>query len=175
MINKIFVINGSGGVGKDTFVSLFREVSKDFMRIINYSSVDRIKEIAREIGWSGEKDEKSRKFLSDLKVLCSEYNDLPFKCMNKVVEENKNKYDTVIFLHIREPQEIKRACKEFEAKSILIKRDSIKHIVSNEGDKNVFDYKYDIVINNDKDIGSLKRKANRLFVDVLLNSINREY
>lgn len=175
MINKIFVINGSGGVGKDTFVSLFREVSKDFLKTINYSSVDRIKEIAKEIGWSGEKDEKSRKFLSDLKILCSEYNDLPFKCMREVIETHKNMYDTVIFLHIREPQEIERVCKEFSAQSILVKRDSVEHIVSNEGDKNVFDYKYDIVINNDKDIKALKRKANRLFADVLLNSINKEY
>lgn len=175
MINKIFVINGSGGVGKDTFVGLFREVSQDFLQTINYSSVDKIKEIAKEIGWDGTKNEKSRKFLSDLKILCSEYNDLPFKCMSEIIKKNKSKHDVVIFLHIREPTEIKRACKEFEAKSILIKRDSVEHIISNEGDRNVFDYKYDIVINNDKDMEALKRKANRLFVDILLNSISKEY
>ena len=33
--------------------------------------------IAKECGWGGEKDDKARKFLSDLKRTLVEYNDYP--------------------------------------------------------------------------------------------------
>ena len=69
MNKQVFIINGSGGVGKDTFVEL---VSKVFnLSVMNFSSVDKVKEIARIIGWTGGKTEKDRKFLSDLKLLCT--------------------------------------------------------------------------------------------------------
>ena len=61
---KIIVINGRGGVGKDEFIKWCREANND---IYSVSSVDYVKEIARLIGWNGEKDVKGRKFLSDLK------------------------------------------------------------------------------------------------------------
>lgn len=58
-----------------------------------------------------------------------------------------------MFLHIREPSEIEKAARDFNAKTILLIRDSVKHIESNVADRNVFDYKYDMfVINN----GTLK-------------------
>ena len=78
MNKKIFIINGSGGVGKDTFVELVSE----FASIMNFSSVDKVKDIAKEIGWNGTKTEKDRKFLSDLKILTAEYCDMPFQSMN---------------------------------------------------------------------------------------------
>ena len=65
-MKEIVVINGSGGVGKDTFVQFCNE----YTPIMNISSVDKVKEAAKVLaGWNGEKDEKSRKFLSDLKEL----------------------------------------------------------------------------------------------------------
>ena len=63
--HEIFIINGSGGCGKDTFVELFsKHYGPD--KVWNYSSVDKVKRIAKEIGWTGAKTEKDRKFLSDL-------------------------------------------------------------------------------------------------------------
>ena len=117
MDKRIFIINGSGGVGKDTFVELvsteLNDMLKKFHTVINFSSVDRVKEIAREIGWEGEKLEKDRKFLSDLKILTSEYCDMPFESMkNKVTEFIKDEESKFLFLHIREPEEITRAVKE---------------------------------------------------------------
>ena len=51
-MNKyIFVINGSGGVGKDTFVNM---VAK-YAQTINFSSVDKVKEVAKLLGWKGGK------------------------------------------------------------------------------------------------------------------------
>ena len=145
-MKKIFIINGSGGVGKDTFVNL---VSKR-VKTMNVSSVDKVKEIAKLIGWDGvSKTEKDRKFLSDLKLLTTKYCDMPFQYMKQKVEEfNNSEYDC-LFLHIREPEEIRKAVKEFNAQTILVIRESVAPILSNMADRNVYNYKYDFeVINN---------------------------
>lgn len=169
-LNKqIFVINGSGGVGKDTFVELvsveLNDKLKKFHTVVNFSSVERVKSIAREIGWDGKKSEKDRKFLSDLKSLTSGYCDMPFQSMKNKVEEFIGSDDgQVLFLHIREAEEIKRAVNEFEAKTILIVRDSVIHITSNVSDKNVFDYHYDFVIENNGTIEDLRNKV-RQFIN----------
>ena len=113
MSKKVFIINGSGGVGKDTFVDF---VSK-YVSVKNVSSVDEVKHFAFMLGWNGEKDEKGRKLLSDLKDLLTEYDDRPFEYLKRSVEEFKNsRYDEFCFLHIREPEEIQRTKEEFNAK-----------------------------------------------------------
>lgn len=63
---KVIVINGMGGVGKSTFISLCHEIDP---RVIETSTVDFVKEIALQAGWDGVKDEDGRRFLSDLKTL----------------------------------------------------------------------------------------------------------
>lgn len=172
MDKQIFIINGSGGVGKDTFVELvsteLNDMLKKFHTVENFSSVDKVKEIAREIGWNGKKREKDRKFLSDLKNLSSNYCDMPFQSMkNKVNEFIKNDENKFLFLHIREPEEIIRAVKEFDAKTILVVRDTVKYITSNMADKNVFNYDYDYVIQNNGTITDLKQKAKELIDEVI--------
>ena len=122
MDKQIFIINGSGGVGKDTFVDLvsveLNDKLKHFHTVINYSSVDKVKEIARKIGWDGKKSEKDRKFLSDLKILTSSYCDMPFESMkNKMIEFLGDEESKLLFLHIREPEEIERAVKAFKEKT----------------------------------------------------------
>lgn len=189
MIKQIFIINGSGGVGKDTFVEIAMCSDKCIVR--NYSSVSKVKEIARLIGWDGSKSEKDRKFLSDLKLLTTEYNDMPLNDMkkyvngfmkksidpmlNKVVECKKPK---IVFLHIREPEEIARALnefKEYNTKSILIKRDSVKHITSNMADGNVFNFDYDVVIDNSGTLEELVGKVACFLNDTLENNLKSEY
>lgn len=65
MDKHIFIINGSGGVGKDTFVQLvsaeLNNNLKKFHTVVNFSSVDKVKEIAKEIGWDGKKVGKRQK------------------------------------------------------------------------------------------------------------------
>jgi len=161
---RVFIINGSGGVGKDTFVELvsteLNNKLKKFHTVVNFSSVDKVKEIAKKIGWNGKKTERDRKFLSDLKLLTSEYCDMSFKSVkNKVNEFFEDKESRFLFLHIREPKEIQRAAKEFNAKTILIVRDAIKHITSNMADENVFNYEYDYIIENNGTKEELNNKA----------------
>lgn len=145
MEKKIIIINGTGGSGKDTFVSLFSK----YCRVYNFSSIDKVKEIARLVGWNGGKTEKDRKFLSDLKKLTTNYNDMAFTDTKVAVEKFLQSKDEVMFIHIREIPEIKRAVKEFGALTLLIKRKGYDNITSNESDANVDNYDYDFIIEND--------------------------
>lgn len=171
MNKQVFIINGSGGCGKDTFISFVA----DIYPTMNFSSVNKVKEIARIIGWSGAKTEKDRKFLSDLKLLCTNYNDMPLNSMKEKYQEFCDSSSNFLFLHIREPEEIERAKKVFDAKTILVKRDAVKHITSNIADANVFNYDYDIIINNHNGIEELRDKAFHLAKDFFCNQLKKEY
>lgn len=164
MSKKIFVINGSGGVGKDTFVEFVSAITPT----LNISSVDKVKEIAKQIGWDGEsKTEKDRKFLSDLKKITSEYCDMPFQYMKEKIEKYMFCKQLCIFLHIREPEEIERAVKEFNAKTILITRYSVDPITSNTSDANVNNYKYDYEIANNGTLETFKIVAEQFVKDYI--------
>jgi hypothetical protein len=171
MIKQVFIINGSGGVGKDTFVSLV----SNYTPTMNFSSVDKVKEVAKIIGWDGGKTEKDRKFLSDLKLLCTDYNNMPFNSMSDKVKEFQNNDKCLLFLHIREPEEIEKAKVAFDAKTILIKRESIEQITSNMADANVYNYDYDITINNSAGLEKLGYKASCLVKDIINNQLKEEY
>lgn len=171
MNKQVFVINGSGGVGKDTFVNMIRtNLMQRGLRAINHSSVDEIKCIAKLLGWNGvSKTDKDRKFLSDLKALSVEYNDFPFKCMTKEYIDFINDHTAVaLFLHIREPEEIDKAKDLFNAKTILITRDSLEQITSNASDKNVYNYDYDYVISNNSDLTELNKRARFFIEDIIM-------
>lgn len=157
-INKqVIVINAMAQSGKDTFVQLFQKHYK----AINFSSIDIIRNNAEALGYTGGKTEKDRKFLSDLKKLVGEYNDLPFKSMKKAYDDfmNPSNESEFLFLHIREPEEIERAKKEFNAKTLLIKNNRVDNITSNDSDKNVENYNYDFTIKNDSTLEVLEEKA----------------
>lgn len=143
-MKEIIIINGTGGSGKDTFVEY---VSK-YARTCNFSSVDKVKEIAKLIGWSGTKTDKDRKFLSDLKKLTTEYNDMSFISIKNAVDKFKNSSDEIMFIHIREPEEIRRAVSAFNAKTLLVKREGLDLIMTNYSDASVENYSYDYIIKN---------------------------
>lgn len=167
--HQVVIINGNGGVGKDTFVNALKIVARHSMTIWNYSSVDKIKEIAKLIGWDGSKDEKSRKLLSDLKVLCDNYNNLTFEAMKSKVLEFKESDASVLFLHIREPHNIEAAKTAFDAITVLVERDAVEQITSNDSDKNVANYDYDFVVVNDGDISDLADECDRFlqYLDII--------
>lgn len=162
-MKEIVVINGSGGVGKDTFVQFCGE----YTSIMNISSVDKVKEAAKVLaGWNGEKDEKSRKFLSDLKELGIEYNDAPFKYISNMAEEFKNSDKQIMFVHIRECEEIEKCKQCLNAKTLLITNKNVAAINTNVSDRDVNKYEYDYYINNDGTLEELKQKAKE-FVEEL--------
>lgn len=164
MKKEIIIINGSGGSGKDTFV----EFCGKKVPVMNISSVDKIKEAGSVLGWDGGKKEEDRKFLSDLKILSTEYNDNPFEYIKlRVKEFIRHEAYRIMFIHIREPKEIERVKKEYGCKTLLVKNSKVKKIESNMADANVDKYKYDFTIYNNKTLKELETKAYE-FVQKLL-------
>lgn len=162
-MKHIIIINGCGGVGKDTFVDMCAK----YTSVVNYSSVKEIKEIAKYIGWDGSKEERNRKFLSDLKLLTTEYNDFPFNCICKQIDRFLNSSDELMFIHIRDIPEIKKVVSKYPfVKTMLVTSKRIKPITTNIADANVANYDYDYVVENDNDLTDLDEKA-EMFVALL--------
>ncbi len=156
MKKQVIIINGTGGSGKDTFVGFCSE----FANVTNISSVDKVKEAANIlVGWNGEKDEKSRKLLVDLKRLSLDYNDYPTQYIKEQYDIFKNNKSEVLFIHIREIDEIEKIKKLLDAKTLLITNSRVALIMSNSSDANVLKYEYDYKIENDGTLEELKQKA----------------
>lgn len=180
MFKQVFIINGSGGCGKDTFIEALNNQFWKECVVGNYSSIDKVKEIAKAIGWDGTKTERNRKFLNDLKLLTIAFNDMPLNDIKEYTNSfmSNDTTNRILFLHVREPEEIAKsinAFKEYNAKALLVKRDSVKHIVSNMADGNVYDYDYDVVINNNGTLLDLYMIAFYFFKDLLNDSLKKEY
>ena len=146
-MQKVIIINGKGGVGKDTLCEL---AAKHF-RVQNFSSIDPIKKIATENGWNGEKDAKSRKFLSDLKRIFSEYNDLPNEYLYQKYLAFQQSDDEILFVHIREKEEIKRFQNRVGSSCItlLVTRNQLRdNVWGNASDDEVETYHYDYYFDN---------------------------
>lgn len=166
---KIVVINGKGGCGKDTFVTMCRDVL-GITKILNVSTVDFVKEVAEHCGWDGTKTPENRKFLSDLKDVLTQWNDVPLK---KVCQDIKTwqhiwiasgEYDkAVVFIHCREPKEIKKLCKElntYNPITLLIRRDAAESVEQmNHADNEVLNYEYDYTIPNNGSLSELRARA----------------
>ena len=161
-MKKIYITNGSGGNGKDTFAEFLSE----YISVFKYSSINLVKEMYESIGIDrNSKDEKKRKLYSDTKDMLTKYDDIPFKDITSIVTDFKNNKieDEVLLIDIREPEEITRAVETFGAETILIDNPNVKKIESNHADANVKDYNYDYIIENDGSLEQLKAMA-KLFV-----------
>ena len=141
----IIVINGAGGVGKDTLC----DFASKYYKTMNVSSVDPIKEAAYILGWHGEKQLKDRKFLSDLKKMACEYSDISTEYLLKKYREFlKGDYE-IMFAHIREGSEIDHFKEKVGTTviTLLVRRDDEK-TYGNSSDDDVELYQYDYVYDN---------------------------
>jgi len=155
-IKRVIIINGLPQSGKDTFVNL----CGNYAKVVNFSSVDFVKDVAEYAGWDGKKTDKSRLFLSELKRLMAYLDDIPYKKVKEAVRDFRKSDNELLFVHIREPEEISRAVKDFNALSVFVSRAGNTQIVSNDSDKYVASYNsYDFTLNNDSDLEALDRKA----------------
>lgn len=169
-MNKVaIVINGAGGVGKDTLCDF---AAKHF-KVKNISSITPIKEIARMCGWDGVKDNKARKFLSDLKNLCVEYNNYPTVWAKEQYDLFLSSDAEIMFLHVREPEEIAKfvLATEGRAKTLLVRGGSrmSSEKYGNVSDDGVENYSYDYYFINDKSLDD----AERGFVELLHGIIGK--
>ncbi len=146
MDKMVFIVNGKPRAGKDTFA----EILNRYMVVYKYSAVTKVKEIAKQCGWTGAKEEKDRKFLHELKMLTSAYSDLPYRdVMDKIEKYRSGEILADVFVvDVREPEEIERLRKATDAITIYIENENVPAITSNEADANVANYEYDFTIFN---------------------------
>lgn len=152
-MNQYVIINGCGGVGKDTFVKRCK-VYKD--NIVNMSTIEYAAKVAIQCGWDGKKDDRGRRFLSDLKDALTRYDNIPVKY---ILESLCNYSDSIIFIHCREPDEVKLLKNMLNAKSLLIVNKNVPKIETNHADRGVLDCEYDYVVDNSGTIEELTENA----------------
>ena len=171
MKNKIVVvINGKGGVGKDTLCDFI--ISKYRARKI--SAITPIVKIARENGWNGEKNSKSRKFLSDLKRAFVEFNNLPNTYLLSEFNAFLKSDDNILFVHIREKDQIEEfICgtkDKCTAISLLVTNSSKEDtVIGNASDDMVFDYDYDVIYDNRLSLENAEADFIKFFKKLLEN------
>lgn len=174
MNNKtlVVIINGKGGVGKDTLC----DFAKEAYNAESYSSIDPVKEVARHAGWNGEKTPEARRFLAKLKKIMIEYNDAPTKYLLEKYETFKNNGSNsrVMFCHIREAEEmnkLKTRLKENDENSnciaLLIRRDTGVESWGNASDDNVENYNYDYIYDNNLSLEETKSEFIRFLGEIL--------
>ena len=111
-------------------------------------------------GWDGTKTLENRKFLSDLKDLLTNWDDVPYKMIEHRAKTLPDNSDWIMFVDCREPAEIQKMKERLNATTLLIRRKSVEdNEVSNHADADVFYYTYDLTIENNSDIMDLAKKA----------------
>lgn len=195
---KVFIINGSGGSGKDTFCSFFKEFyqndkTNDNFKDGGFHSFDCLytstlsKRFAKEMGWKETKTLADRKYLSDLKDMLDYWNDSTRKYLKEWIFDNyysifKSRYSTpiphsfVIFVHAREAKDIDYivslcTLEGIYCKTILIdKIDKSKK--GNHADDEVDNYKYyNWYIHNYGDFKSFRDKVRKFYELVMYNDL----
>lgn len=171
MEKVVIIINGNGGVGKDTLCDF---AGKRY-RVTNISAITPIKEIAERYGWHGEKDAKSRKFLADLKKTFVEYNDLPYEYLKREYEKFLHDNSEILFVHIREGNEIEkfRQYVTVPCVTLLIKRECVLQSWGNSSDDNVEDYDYDYTYHNDKTLRQAPNDFGKLVDNILRDVLKK--
>ena len=169
---KIFIVNGAGGSGKTTFERMVENISEQEgydIRVL--STIDYVKQIAKTLDWDGGKTLNDRRFLSDLKDALTRWKDVPYQKIKETLEafDFIQRIDAV-FIDCREPEEIARFVKDYNAITILVQRgESVTF--GNHADDNVKNYQYDITIDNSRGLDELNQEA-QIFVETWLGEDN---
>lgn len=147
---KIYVVNGAPESGKTHFERYIQQHTE--IPCFIYSTIDFVKDLAKLAGWDGTKTPKNRAFLSNLKDLLTEWNDIPFMKTKEYIQniqQLKPNQDLIFFIDVREPREIEKMKQQLGAKTVCIRRFSAEQAIpSNHADSNVLEYEYDHYIFN---------------------------
>jgi hypothetical protein len=166
MEKLVIIINGKGGVGKDTLC----DAAAEEYAVRNVSSITPIKEMAGICGWKGDKSDKSRKFLSDLKRLVVEYNNYPNEYLLEQYREFLQSGERLLFIHIRECEEIKKVKEQFYTPcvTLLVRREADGPVNwGNKSDDEVENYPYDYIYDNSLPLEESKGKFKGFLKEIL--------
>ena len=165
----LIIINGVGGVGKDTIVDI---VAKHYV-VRNVSSVEPFKQllIAFGIEPKQQKTPKGRRLLSDLKKAFDEYNNMSTAYLTRELIDFVKQDQEIMFAHIREPEYIamfKEIAEHFvPVVTLLITGRNDGKVYGNMADDGVMDYHYDAIFKNDVELKELERRFMEFFKEIL--------
>lgn len=158
-MDKIIVINGKGGIGKDTLIEALADAAPHYIHVSNISSIAPIVQAVDSTGIvKNGKTNAYRKLLSDMKTAIDEYyraeEGVAYTTdyLNKKIiqwehlcEFGKASHH-VLFVHIREPEMIQTFVTVHpEATTILVKSDRAQDEYGNPADDWVESYKYNYI------------------------------
>ena len=186
-MSNVVIVNGLPQLrtGKDTFCQIVQKIMEERVgprSCLIVSTVDLVKEIARMCGWDGSKSPENRKFLSDLKDLLTKWDDVPYKDIEDYIEGAKLFWrhyhypedKAIVFVMCREPEEIQKFVDRMGAKTLIVRRPEVEGASqSNHADKEVFNFEYDISIENHGTVEDLEKLAKE-FVEDFLKGENYE-
>ena len=170
---RIFIVNGPPRAGKDTLI-LFMKTILDMHKIkhMEYSSIEPVKEGLLRMGVdTRQKTEADRRLLSVVGDALQEHSDYRTRLSGYMFEEF---YDTtlngVFFLHIREPDLIKKIIsdpdnKKYQFITVLLDSPRAEKVTSNISDADVYNMEYDFQFNNNGTLGQL--------LDIAFNLLNK--
>lgn len=168
---RIAVINGRGASGKTTFETMVKKVAEARgLHVEIRSTIDYVKQKAKEFGWNGGKSPADRRFLSDLKDALTRWDDVPYKKIQQWIEYYEKEFGgfktDILFIDCREPEEIARFVEDYNALTVLVQRGEVV-LLGNHADDNVENYQYDIVIDNSRGLDELLQEAT-IFVETFV-------
>lgn len=169
MYKLVIIINGRGGVGKDTLINSYISHNNGGM---NITSKQPIVDILKPYLNEDDKSDKARKLIVDVKKALVEYDDIPTKYLFTEFRTFLNTDHNILFVHIREAEEIDKFKNLIKSHcnviTLLVDNGSRKYY-GNSSDDNVDKYDYDIVFRSiDGDIAGSCKMFNDL-VDSLIN------
>lgn len=149
----VIVVNGQGGVGKDTLCRYFCTYYDG--EII--SAITPLLPIATSLGWSGGKSDKDRKFLSDLQDVADEYGQFTKRYLEKELERFSSNDKSVLFVVARKYDQIDWCRKEarsfgLRSTTLVIRRAAVEREFGNNADDGVLEYPYEYAFDNDSPI-----------------------
>lgn len=165
MKKTVVVINGKGGVGKDTLCAF----AAQRYSVMNISAITPIKAMAEVIGWRGEKDNKARALLSDLKQIAIRYNDYPNAYLLQEYRRFLESGCQVLFVHIREKEQIEHfiAAVGCPVVTLLVRKTGGQAVYGNASDDGVETFPYDYVYQNDKPLEEAREDFLAFFAQML--------
>lgn len=184
----VIIINGKGGCGKDTLIDNFsKEIN--FCKIFNESAIDHVRDILTAIGI---KEDKSNKKYRALLAAMKEFLDSDVSrpqlnsttiLINKITDcnsicERNNTYG-IVFVHIREPENIKLLkhaleCIGYDKRihTLLVKSKRTEDVsYGNPADDEVNNYNYDAIFINDKPLEESKKYFSKTILSLFFDTM----
>ena len=167
MILTVLFLNGFPRSGKDSFVRALNSVaSEKNIRIAQASTVDRVKDAMRILGWDGvSKNEEDRGLACDIKNAWTRHYDGSFKYVEQLIKDLHGMPEEIILtVDSREPAELARFKEAFggpllnerapdtnwgfNARTVLVDRGDRSERYDNDADRNVLQFEYDFIVRN---------------------------